>query len=311
MLTSETAETIEEIRCMEVRDDDIWVVTYPKSGTTWMQELVWQVVNNFNTHEGKAFLGSRFPFLEADTANDTEWLFRNDWWFVREAKLFLLKLLSGLIFYRNNIDKIADMPRNKIRFIKTHLPLELLPDRLSERARVIYVARNPHDTMLSYFHHSRNFAFFDFQADIATFANMFMSNQVMYGPYFPHVESAWKCRQNILFVWYEEMKTDLDKVITRVEEFLKVSLENEKRKDLLKHLHIDSFRSNPSVNLEKLKSVGFIKQSGSFIRKGKCGGWVEETSDIDQEEMNKFNTWVIRNIEQSDVVFPSYPSKQD
>jgi len=41
------------------------------------------------------------------------------------------------------------------RFIKSHLPLSLLPDDLLEKAKVIYVARNPKDTMVSFFYHHK------------------------------------------------------------------------------------------------------------------------------------------------------------
>ena len=48
-----------------MRKSDIWVVTFPKSGTTWMQELVWQVVNNCDFEKGKEkTLDDRFPCLE-------------------------------------------------------------------------------------------------------------------------------------------------------------------------------------------------------------------------------------------------------
>lgn len=31
---------------MEVREDDVWIVSYPKSGTTWAIETVWMVIND-------------------------------------------------------------------------------------------------------------------------------------------------------------------------------------------------------------------------------------------------------------------------
>lgn len=53
------------IREMEVYDDDIWVISFPKCGTTWTQEMVWLLNNNLNFTEAKKVnLLQRFPFLE-------------------------------------------------------------------------------------------------------------------------------------------------------------------------------------------------------------------------------------------------------
>ena len=44
------------------------------------------------------------------------------------------------------------------RVIKTHLPFELLPPNLADKCKVIYVARNPKDVALSYYHFTRAFS---------------------------------------------------------------------------------------------------------------------------------------------------------
>lgn len=44
---------------------------------------------------------------------------------------------------------------NKQRFIKSHLPLSLLPPNLLDTAKVIYVARDPRDVAVSFYHLNR------------------------------------------------------------------------------------------------------------------------------------------------------------
>ena len=44
---------------MSVRPDDVWVVTYPKCGTTWTQEMVWQIAHGVDLVGGKKWLNDR------------------------------------------------------------------------------------------------------------------------------------------------------------------------------------------------------------------------------------------------------------
>lgn len=55
----------ERVKKMKVYDDDVWVVTFPKCGTTWTQEMVWMVNNDLDYEKAlKVNLNDRFPFLE-------------------------------------------------------------------------------------------------------------------------------------------------------------------------------------------------------------------------------------------------------
>lgn len=56
---------IDQIRNMPVYEDDVWVITFPKCGTTWTQEMVWLLNNDLNyDRASKETLEERFPFLE-------------------------------------------------------------------------------------------------------------------------------------------------------------------------------------------------------------------------------------------------------
>lgn len=58
-------EFIERIWNFDVYADDTWVITYPKCGTTWTQEAVWQICNGVDIDgKGKEPIRQRFPFLE-------------------------------------------------------------------------------------------------------------------------------------------------------------------------------------------------------------------------------------------------------
>lgn len=60
------------------------------------------------------------------------------------------------------------------RFIKTHFPFQLLPPSVMEQnCKVIYVARNPLDVAVSYYHQNRLLRTQGFQRDFKTYWNYF------------------------------------------------------------------------------------------------------------------------------------------
>jgi len=194
---------------------------------------------------------------------------------------------------------------DKRRFIKSHLPLSLLPPDLMEVAKVVYVVRNPKDVLISFYHHHKLINGHGYIGDLPSFAKRFINNEIMMGPFFPHAEEAWSLRDhpNLLFLFYEDMKKDLRSVIDTVSKFLESSLTENQVEQLVEHLDIKNFRNNKAVNpTEMMKDIGVMSGGGNFVRKGKVGGWKEEFAEF-PEVAEELNQWVDRQVSTSSVPY--------
>ena len=98
-------------------EGDVFVASYPKCGTTWLQYIVYLLVRQRGLGADES-LTAAFPHLEEVGAAAA-----------------------------------ADQPRP--RLIKTHLTFDATP--LSPEARYLFIARNPFDCAVSFFHHTRGF----------------------------------------------------------------------------------------------------------------------------------------------------------
>ena len=260
---------------------------------------------------GQEPLDDRFPFLEFETLLDlghqvpglrgrlaeTVMSWRTWWHGLRLAQP------RSWLGYRDTVHLLEAADQR--RFIKSHLPFSLLPPALLHQGKVVYVARNARDAMVSSYHHHRLIKGHDYVGDLPTFAKRFMKDQLMLGSFFNHLEEAWKVKEypNILFIWFEDMKKDLRSVIKKVCNFLDCSLTKEEMERLLNHLDFKNFKNNPAVNREDAKDFGFMRKDGNFVRKGTVGSWKEEFKDHPEMEA-EFNSWLDTKIDQSNVIFP-------
>lgn len=65
LLVRKYMQFAERIRDFQVYPDDIWIITYPKSGTTWAQEMVWLLANGLDYETAKSIdINHRSPYLE-------------------------------------------------------------------------------------------------------------------------------------------------------------------------------------------------------------------------------------------------------
>ncbi|XP_063701639.1 luciferin sulfotransferase-like [Culicoides brevitarsis] len=270
---------MEDIKNLEIYRDDIWVITFPKCGTTWAQEAIWQIYNgvDLDSEKSKESLRTRFPFMEfASLIPDQS---------------------------KNWIDQVRNSPRP--RFIKSHLPICFLPENLWTTARkIIYVAREPKDVAVSYFHHYSNLR--TYKGTSEEFFELFLDGMVEDGCYWTHLEQFSFIRhlRNFKFIKFEDMKRDLKGVLVDLAKFLKKDLSEEQIERLLKHLSFNSMRNNPAVNYslmadashdddrdERCKKTGF-----NFIRKGESQCFKDEMSP---EFVQRFD-------EKTNEIFGSY-----
>ncbi|KAI5646492.1 sulfotransferase domain-containing protein [Phthorimaea operculella] len=289
---------------MPLRPDDIFVVTFPRSGTTWTQELVWMVANDLDYAQSDAIPHvQRFPFLEVSTLFHEQHLKH----FKEQNKDNEMNLKIIDIITSSAVDQMAELPSP--RFIKSHLPLSLLPPGLLDTAKVVYVARDPRDVAVSFYHHNRLFTCHGYIGDFKTYWNFFIKDLVLWAPFFEHLKEAWenKDHPNMLFLFYEDMTKDLPAAIRKVANFLNKQFTDEQISKLCEHLGFENFKKNKSVNWEQLKDLpgAIVTGEQSFIRKGKTGGWRDY---FDQEMMQQADTWMHQNLRDTDFRFPHLDS---
>lgn len=288
------------------RPADTWIVTYPRSGTTWTQEMIWLIANDLDFDKARAVpLAERFPFFEfSGFFHDevtNEFLEHNAGHPERQEIVRSMAVPGYRAF--------ADLPDK--RFIKTHLPLSLLNDDLLDcGAKVVYLARNPKDVAVSFFHLNRSILTQGYIGDFEGYWNYFQNDMHHWTPYWSHLEEAWQLRDHprLLFMFYEDMRKDYPAAIRRVADFLGKQLTPEQMAALSEHLDIANFRKNPAVNSECLYDLGIMRrEEHAFIREGQVGGWGGYfTPELEAQA----DEWIAKNLAKTDMRFPNYSNQQ-
>ena len=220
-----------------VRGSDVFIVSYPKSGTNWIRQIV-----HLLTHDGmqgSQRLQEAIPLLE------------------REAS-------QGQLAARNEGSE-------RHCFI-SHLPYQLMPGVCDTQARYIFVARNPKDCAASYFHFMTSRSDLQYGGSWDEFFELFMHGQLPYGAWFEHVLAWWRASQladNILFLTYEDLHKDLAAAVDRIARFLDIPLTPALCTSVVAQSSFAAMVANPKVNGTALGE----QYSNLMLRKGAVGDW--------------------------------------
>lgn len=227
---------MEQIENFKVLPTDIWSITFPKAGSTWCQEMIWLLNNNLNFECAKEKpIFERYSYLDFDLIfEDMEY---------------------------NYLDA-PDDENNTHRHMKTHLPAALLPTQLwTVKPKIIYTARGVKDLAVSYYHHYVHMQ--GYEGSMEEFLEAFLDDKVFLSPYHGHYKDFWYMRneENILFITYENMKSDLMAVMRETARFLNKSYSDAEYVKLAEHLSFDAMKSNPSVNFTEEPDENGEKQN--------------------------------------------------
>ena len=91
------------------------------------------------------------------------------------------------------------------RVFKSHLPIKYLPDDIDDKAKIVYVLRNPKDIIVSIYNFLIKSGKRDrFDGSLDDYVDNFINGKTWYGAWWSHVDSYIR-RPNVFVVKYEEM----------------------------------------------------------------------------------------------------------
>jgi aryl sulfotransferase len=253
------------------RDGDIVIATWAKSGTTWMQQIISQLI----------FQGAEdIPSMDLAPWLDMRILPLDD-------------VVAGLEAQEHR------------RFIKTHLPADAL--RMSPKAKYLYIARDGRDVAWSWYNHlmSMTPGFFDLINDspgrpgppilrptteIREFFHEWLDTEAMpMAPYWPHIQSWWDIRNrpNVQLVHFNNLKADMPGQIRRIAEFLEIGIDEERWPDIIEHCTFEYMKSNGDKLSARMNDLFEGGLHAKFIHKGTNGRWRDT---LDADDIRKYES---------------------
>lgn len=251
----------ENIQNFQARPDDILIATYPKAGTTWVSYILDLLYFGQTSpeHQTSIPIYERVPFLE----------------------IIIPFLDSG----KDLADKLSTSPR----LIKTHFPVQFVPKSFWEQnCRIIYVARNAKDNLVSYFHFDRMNMVQPEPGDWSSYVHRFMEGKVVFGSWYDHVNDWWEKKQTyskLHYMFYEDLVEDTGREIDKLCCFLGLSRSVEEKEQIRGGVQFDNMKKNDMANYSTCEVMDF--KISPFMRKGKVGDWKNHFTVAQSEEFDE------------------------
>jgi len=244
------------------RDDDIVIGTYAKSGTTWTQQIVSQLL--FDGAEG------------LETAEMSPWVD--------------LRVPPKAI-------KLPEIEaQTHRRFLKTHLPVDALV--FSPQAKYLYIARDGRDIVWSMYNHHANANDDWYDAlnnspglvgppierppeSAQQYFNEWLDRDGHpWWPFWENIRSWWAIRElpNVHLLHFNQLKEDMPGEIRNIAAFLDIPINESIWDDILLHCSFDYMKKHSSKSVP-MGGAFWDGGSKTFIHKGVNGRWTDVLTD--------------------------------
>ena len=254
--------------------DDIFIATQMKCGTTWMQQVVFEILHKGQgdlSDAGYRHMYALSPWIETSPMASV------------------------------SIEQAPKVSEFQKRLIKTHLPTRLCP--FDKRAKYIYVTRHP----VSCYASAVDFMEF-LMGPLAPkrqhLLAWFCSERFFFLNWAKHVEGWWQwaCRyDNVMFVHFELLKADPGKVIDQIVDFLGLSLTEAEREQVINKSSFQ-YMKDMEENFEMSPpSIFSMSSSKRFMQSGKS----QRHKDVSDEDRQAINRYMASQLQGS-----SYPLKR-
>ncbi len=252
------------------RDDDIVIGTYAKSGTTWVQQIVGQLLFEGDPEVAVAELS---PWLDLRLPP-------------KEVKLPAVE---------------AQAHR---RFLKTHLPVDALV--YSPKAKYLYIGRDGRDVVWSAYNHFVNANELLYSALNDTpgrvgppigrppesvrqyFLEWLDGDGYPLWSFWENIRTWWEIRElpNLLLLHFNELKADLPGQIARIADFLEIEIDETRFPAIVEHCSFDWMKANATRSVP-LGGAFWEGGAQTFVNKGTNGRWRDILTTEDRERYER------------------------
>uniref|UniRef100_A0A493U213 Sulfotransferase n=1 Tax=Anas platyrhynchos platyrhynchos TaxID=8840 RepID=A0A493U213_ANAPP len=229
-------ETLEALKSLEIRSDDVILAGYPKTGTNWLEEMVRE--------------------LESADAKYTEDEMKERINAEKELQMFPRLEFGDPGIY----ERMKKLPSRRI--ISTHLHPHLLPfSILQGKAKVLVLLRNPKDTAVSYYHFYNNMPVLPSFASWDEYFTAFMNGKLTWGSYFDQLVewNQYIDHEKIMMISYEELKENPILGMKKIAAFFEFSLDEEDFHRIAKKTSFQAMKEKSKETHGKFGDILFRK----------------------------------------------------